>query len=94
MSSALPLCDFLEQYDFDIALLSEHKLLPRSIEFFKSVNPDYYSVVNVDNSIDQYEALRCVKGGTAIMYKTLLHSCISQLDTDLSNDRSIGIEIN
>ena len=93
MSSAYPLCDFLDKHDIDIALISEHKLLPRSIDFFKSLNQEYCTRVVVDSNIEQYGPLKCGKGGTAIMYKKSLSISITHLH-NVNSDRILGIQLN
>ena len=92
MSSAYPLSTLLDNHDIDIALISEHKLLPRSIALFDSINPKYSSFVNVDSNVDQYGSLKCGRSGTAVMYKKIIQGSVGQLD-GIDNDRIIGIEL-
>lgn len=91
MSSAFALSEFLDTYDIDVALVTEHKLFPKSANFLESINPKYCSYATFDESVDQYGSLRCGKAGTAVLYKKSLKGTISQLP--LHNDRISGIEI-
>ena len=79
MSSAYPLANMLDKYNVDIALISEHKLLPRSAMFMNSIHIDYDCYVNVDVNVDNYGPLKCGKAGTAILFKKSLSFSINQL---------------
>ena len=92
MTSAYPLLNLLDNEDVDIALISEHKLLPRSVTIFEGINPKYHSFVTVDSNVDQYGPLKCGRSGTAIIYKKSLCGNISQLE-GIENDRITGIEL-
>ena len=91
MSSALSLHDLLEQTNCDVALISEHKLLPHSLGFMNSINGNYISHSCCDKTLDSYSMLRCGKGGVSIMYKKTLASRIELINTD--SDRLIGIRL-
>jgi len=67
MSSAFSLSEMLDKRSIDIALLTEHKLLPRSQHFLSSINPLFYAYNTCDNSLDNFGHLRCGKAGTAIL---------------------------
>jgi len=43
MSTAYSLSDMLDQKNIDIALITEHKLLPRSQHFLQSIHLNYYA---------------------------------------------------
>ena len=91
MSSALSLHDLLEQTNCDVALISEHKLLPHSLVFLNSINGNYISHSCCDKTLDCYSMLRCGKGGVSIMYKNTLASRIELINTD--RYRLIGIRL-
>ena len=63
MSSAFTLSKMLDNFNVDIAILSEHKLLPQSKGFLDSVNNNYSSYVKTDSSIDPYKSFSRGKGG-------------------------------
>ena len=56
MFSAFTLSKMLENFNVDIAILSEHKLLPQSKWFLDSVKNNYSSYVKTDSSIDPYKS--------------------------------------
>lgn len=92
MSSAYPLSQMLDDYAIDIALITEHKLLPYSSVFLNSIHQDYNYALTVDESISQYGSVRCGKAGTAIMYKKSIQSYVNTIQ-NIDCDRIIGIEI-
>lgn len=92
MSSAYPLSQMLDDYAIDIALITEHKLLPYSSVFLNSIHQDYNYALTVDDSISQYGSVRCGKAGTAIMYKKCIQSSVNNIQ-NIDCDRIIGIEI-
>jgi len=92
MSSAFPLSQLLDDHDIDFALITEHKLLERSRSFLDSINSKYQAFSTIDHSIDQYDAIRCGKGGTAIMYKKELGTKLDTISS-IDNDRIIGVEL-
>ena len=77
MSSAYPLANMLDKFNIDIALINEHKLLPRSAMFMNTIHSEYECIVNVNENVENYGAVNCGKGGTAIMYKRSLSFCIN-----------------
>ena len=48
----------------DIALLTEHKLLPRSQHFWASITSDLFSYNTCDSNFDNFGVFRCGKAGT------------------------------
>ena len=88
MSSSYCLLNNPDDKAIDIALITEHKLLPRSQSFLLSINENFFSYSTFDNSVDKYGHLRCGKAGTAI----LIRKRISQI-SNIDNDRIVGIEI-
>ena len=92
MSSAYPLSQQLDQNNIDIALISEHKLLPRSAGFLNSIHQNYESYVTTVDSVNQFGSIRCGRAGTAILYKKQLHAIVDQIH-NIDCDRIIGIEI-
>ena len=82
----------LDSKHIDIALLSEHKLLPRSATFMDTIHPNYASIVTIDRSIEAFTTYRCGKAGTAIMVKHSLQKNVQRLN-NIENDRIVGIEI-
>lgn len=91
MSSAFSLSEYLDSYDIDIALISEHKLFPKSATFLESINQSYSAFATFDCSLDQYGPLRCGRAGTAVLYKKALNGSINRLP--VQSDRIIGIEL-
>ena len=91
MSSAVPLSHILNKHSVDIALICEHKLLPRSISFLESIHPKYCSYATCCNSTNLYENIKCGKAGTAILYKKNMSDSVSRLD--IQNERITGIEV-
>ena len=91
MSSALSLHDLLEHTNCDVALISEHKLLPHSLGFMNSINGNCISHSCCDKTLDSYSMLRCGKGGVSILYKKTSASRIALINTD--SDRLIGIRL-
>ena len=92
MSSAYCLSDMLDKHCIDIALLTEHKLLPRSQHFLTSINSEFYSYNTCDSKFDNFGVVRCGKAGTAILVRKSLNTIVSQIN-NINNDRIIGIEI-
>ena len=92
MSSAYALSNFLDSNDIDIALITEHKLLPRSVKFIDSINSNYLSYVNVDQSIDPLSYVRCGKSGTAVLFKKSMQSYVSRID-NVGNERILIVEL-
>ena len=92
MSTAYSLSDMLDQKNIDIALITEHKLLPRSQHFLQSINPNYYAFNTCDDTLDNYGLARCGKAGTAILIRKSLQTVISQV-YNIQNNRIIGIEV-
>ena len=90
MSSAVPLSHILQNQSIDIGFISEHKLLPQSIDFLNSLHPDYCAFATVDTTVNPYSKNTCGKAGTAIIYKKNLHNVITRIETQ--NERIIGIE--
>ena len=91
MSGALCLHDVLQQYNCDLALISEHKLLPHNLGFMNCLHNDYVSISCSDRTLDSYSMLRCGKGGVSIMFKKTLASRVEAINTD--SDRIIGIKL-
>lgn len=56
MSSAFTLSKMLDTYNADIAVVSEHKLLPQSKGFLDSINNNYTAYVKSDASLDPYSS--------------------------------------
>ena len=54
MSSAVPLSHILQNHSIDIGFISEHKLLPKSIDFLNSLNLNYYALATVDTTVKPY----------------------------------------
>jgi len=92
MSSAYSLSAYLESYDIDVALITEHKLFQHSTHFLSCINESYAHIQSVDLTIDQYGSAKCGKGGTAILYKKSLKHCISAIP-DIASNRITGIEL-
>ena len=92
MSSAYSLSDMLDSHCIDIALITEHKLLPRSNHFLSSINSNFYAYNTCNTSFDNFGTLRCGKAGTAILIRKSLQKHIS-LVNNITNERIIGIEI-
>ena len=69
MSSAFTLSQLLSCYNTDIALITEHKLMPHSKCSFDSIHPSYASAVKISQQITPYSGASCGKAGVAIMYK-------------------------
>ena len=88
----LPLSKMLDNYNVDIAILSEHKLLPQSKEFLDSVNNNYSSYVKTDSSIDPYKSFSRGKAGISILYKKSLSPLLSHID-DMESDRLFITEV-
>ncbi|MEW8546047.1 MAG: reverse transcriptase family protein [Candidatus Thiodiazotropha sp.] len=91
MSSSLCLNELLERTNCDIALISEHKLLPHNLEFMNCLNNNYSSYSRSDITVNSYSMLKCGKGGVSVMYKKSLASRIELLEA--GNDRIIGIKL-
>ena len=72
MSSSLCLNGLLDKTKCDIALISEHKLLPYNDSFMGCLHSDYDHFTRCDTNVDNYSMLRCGKGGISIMYKKAL----------------------
>ena len=77
MSSAVPLSHIIQNHSIDIDFISEHKLLPQSIDFLNSLNPIYYALATVDTIVNPYSKITFGKVGTAIIYKKKLHNVTS-----------------
>ena len=92
MSSAFTLSQLLSCYNTDIALITEHKLMPHSKCFFDNIHPSYASAVKISQQINPYSRASCGKAGVAIMYKKGIDCYISEIDTIMS-DRILGIEL-
>ena len=54
MSFAFSLSEMLDKRSIDIALITEHKLLPRSQHFLSSIHPLFYAYNTCDNSLDNF----------------------------------------
>ena len=80
MSSAFSLSNLLETHNIDIALITEHKLLPRSAHFLRTIHHSYRAIYTVDDTIDQYTH-HCDKDGTAILYKENIANAVSRYRT-------------
>ena len=91
MSSAYSLSDTLDNQRIDLALITEHKLLPRSQHFLSSINQNFYAYNTCDSSTDNFGNLRCGKAGTAILIRKTLQKYVSRVN--ISNERIIGIEL-
>ena len=93
MSSAYTLSYMLTCYITDIALITEHKLMPHSKCFFDSIDSSYSSVVKISHDINPYSRTSCGKAGVAIMYRKRMNFCVSEIE-NISPDRVLGIELN
>ena len=92
MSSAASLSQTLDILDIDIALLTEHKLLPHMSYFMDSIHLNYDNHTQCDSSFDVYGSVRCGKAGVSIMYKKKLKFAIGILD-EIQDEKICGIEI-
>ena len=93
MSSAYTLSHLLSCYNTDIALITEHKLMPHSKCFFDSIDSSYSSVVKISHDINPYSRTSCGKAGVAIIYRKRMNFCVSEIE-NISSDRVLGIELN
>ena len=91
MSSAFSLSEFLDNNDIDIALISEHKLFPKSATFLESINRQYAAYATFDTRLNQYGPLRCGRAGTAVLFKKTLNGRISRLP--IESERILGVEV-
>lgn len=91
MSSAFLLSEMLNGLTIDFAFITEHKLLPHSMLFLDSIDPAYIHFASCDNSHDNYESLRCGKGGTAILYHSKWRQYISRIETN--SDKITALEL-
>ena len=90
MSSALLLSQLMTNLCIDFVFITEHYLLPHSLGFLNSIDPNYTHVATCDKSTDMYSWLKCGKGGTAILFKKQWQRHVSCIETN--SDRIIGIE--
>ena len=84
--------DALDELNIDIALITEHKLLPYMSYFMDSIHLNYYNHTLCDSSFDVYGSVRCGKAGVAILYKKELKFSIRILD-EIQDDKITGIEL-
>ena len=81
----------LDVLDIDIALLTEHKLLPHMTYFMDSIHLNYYNHTMCDSSFDVYGSVKCGKAGVSIFYKKNLMFAIRTLD-EIQDEKICGIE--
>ena len=91
VSPAYRLSDTLDYQPIDLALITEHKLLPRSQHFLSSIEHNFYASNTCDSSTDNSGNLRCGKAGTAIMIRKTLQKYVSHVN--ISNERIIGMDL-
>ena len=91
MSSANPLSNLLDSEKIDVALITEHKLLPRSIPFLDTINSKYKSTCSFCSDVDYFTHVRCGKAGTAILYRKDISNKVTCIK-NIENDRISGIE--
>jgi len=92
MSSAYPLSNMLDSEKIDVALITEHKLLLRSLHFLDTINSKYKSTCSFDSDVDYFTHVRCGKAGTAILYRKDISNKATCIE-NIANDRISGIEI-
>ena len=92
MSSAASLSQTLDVLNIDIALITEHKLLPYMSYFMDSIHLNYYNHTLCDSSFDVYGSIRCGKAGVAILYKKNLKFSLRILD-EIQDEKITGIEL-
>ena len=80
MSSAYSLSDTLDKKCIDIALITEHKLLPRSSHYLNSINCNFYSLSTCNTTMDNFGHNRCGKAGCAILVCKSLRTFISKVN--------------
>ena len=90
MSSAGSLSKLLDDFDVDLAFISEHKLREQHKSFLESIHNNYTSICTCDSSV--VTGAICGKGGVAVMFRKNCKFSISTLDIPL-NDRITGIKI-
>ena len=90
MSSAGSLSKLLDDFDVDLAFISEHKLREQHKSFLESIHNNYTSICTCNSSV--VTGARCGKGGVAVMFRKNCQFSISTLDIPL-NDRITGIKI-
>ena len=91
MSSSLCLTKILNDKHIDIALISEHKLLPYNTSFMDSLDNNFSTLTKCDTSLDQYDLLKCGKAGVAIMYHKKLEAYVEPIETD--SERIVGLKL-
>jgi len=80
MSSAYSLFNTLDNQRIDVALITEHKLLPRSQHFLSSINQNFYAYNACDSSTYNFGNLRCGKAGTAFLIRKTLQKYVSRVN--------------
>ena len=92
MSGALCLHNLLQRYEYDIALISEHKLLSHNLGFMNCLHNCYISLSCSDKTLDSYSMLFCGKGGVSIiLFQKALAPRIERWNND--SDRVFGIKL-
>jgi len=86
------LSNILDNQHIDIALITEHELLPRSQHFLSSFKNNVYAYNTCDIISDNYAISGCGKAGTAILFRKSLQNYMP-LVNNISNEHIVGIEL-
>ena len=81
LQSAYSLSNMFNNQHIDIALITEHKPLPRSQHFLCSINNNFYAYNTCDSSSNNYAISGCGKAGTAILFRKSLQNYVSLVNT-------------
>ena len=95
ISSTLSLCSLLDKSNCDIAVISEHKLLPKSASYLDTIHSEYTSFVRIEHSVDpQTNTVRswAGKGGVAILMNKNLQFSVREVPC-FDSERVIGIQL-
>jgi len=92
MSSAYSRSETHDKKCIDIALITEHKLLPRSQHFLDSINCNFYSLSPCDTTMDNFGHYRCGKAGCSILVRKSLRTLLSKVN-NINNNCIVGIEL-
>ena len=75
----------------DILCIQEHHLVPETVGFLGTINPNFTAKVHICDSNYNESGYRVYKGGVAILWRKSIDYMISEIHSDLYDDRIMGI---